>query len=103
MKFGGIRQALQPLDFERIHHLYWEQNECVVLERVLPYEVLAHHLAPEAEQLRADVHRNYIPRHKKGGSVSYYTLVEQAPTIIALYRSPAFIEFLSEVTGQRLQ
>jgi hypothetical protein len=36
--------------------------------------MLAPALLPEVEQLRAEVHRNYLPRHKKGGSVSYYTL-----------------------------
>src|SRR5262249_35247073 len=38
----------------------------------------------------------------KGGSVSYYTLSEQAPAIVGLYRAPAFIEFLAAVTGRRL-
>jgi len=53
--------------------------------------------------VRPSINRNYIPRHKKGGSVSFYTLLEQAPTIVALYRAPAFIEFLAGLTGQRLQ
>jgi 2OG-Fe(II) oxygenase superfamily len=61
--------------------------------------VLAQHLLPEAEKLRADVHRSYIPRHKKGGSVSYYALVEKAPVVLTLYRHPAFIDFLSRLVG----
>ena len=52
--------------------------------------------------MRPAIHRNYIPRHKKGGSVSAYTLVEQAPAIRALYQAPAFIDFLASVTGRRL-
>jgi len=95
----GIRQALQALDFDRVHRLYWEQHECVLLEHVLPYEVLEHYLLPEAEQLRADVHRNYIPRHKKGGSVSFYTVAEKAPAVLTLYRHPTFIDFLSRLVG----
>jgi len=43
----------------------------------------------EVERVRPAIHRQLHPRHKKGGSVSYYTLVEQAPTILALYRAPA--------------
>jgi hypothetical protein len=35
--------------------------------------------------------------------VSFYTLLEQAPTIVALYRAPAFIEFLAALTGRRLE
>ena len=95
----GIGQALRPLDFERIQHLDWEQNECVVLERVLPDEVLASYLLPETEQLRAEMHRNYLPGHKKGGSVSYYTLVEKAPALLTLYRHPTVIDFLSRLVG----
>jgi hypothetical protein len=57
----------------------------------------------EVERVRPAINRSYIPRHKKGGSVSFYTLHEQAPTILALYRAPAFIEFLAGLTGRPLQ
>jgi hypothetical protein len=94
-----VPRAIQALDFERTRSTYWEQNECVFLERFLPAEVVEHHLLPEVEQLRADIHRNYIPKHKKGGSVSYYTLVRKAPVFLELYRSPAFIDFISRLVG----
>jgi hypothetical protein len=97
-----VERALGGLDFEDVKKTYWEQNEFIYLERWLPASILDRVLA-EVERVRPAVHRNYIPRHKKGGSVSYYTLVEQAPTILALYRAPAFIRFLSQVTGQPLQ
>jgi hypothetical protein len=92
-----VSQAIQGLDFERIHRLYWDQNECVFLERFLPAEAVAQHLLPGVERLRADVHRSYIPRHKKGGSVSFYTLAEKAPVFLELYRSPAFVDFISRL------
>jgi len=38
-----------------------------------------------------------------GRPIMYNTLLEQAPTIVALYRSPAFIAFLGALTGQTLQ
>ena len=57
----------------------------------------------DVERVRPAIHRSYIPRHKKGGSVSYYTLVEHAPAITALYRAPAFVELLASVTGRPLQ
>jgi hypothetical protein len=60
-------------------------------------------LLADVERVRPAVHRNYIPRHKQGGSVSYHTLVERAPAILALYRTPAFLALLATVTGQRLQ
>jgi hypothetical protein len=83
-----VPRAIQALDFEHTHRTYWEQNECIFLERFLPPEVVEHQLLPDVEQLRGEVHRNYIPKHKKGGSVSYYTLAEKAPVFLDLYRSP---------------
>jgi hypothetical protein len=96
-----VPRAIEALDFERIHHTYWEQHECVFLEQFLPPAVIVHHLLPEVEQLGTEVHRNYIPKHKKGGSVSYYTLAEKAPVFLDLYRCPAFIDFVSQLVGLR--
>lgn len=97
-----IADALARLDIEALTRTYREQNEFICLERWVPAPIVARMVA-EVERVRPAVHRNYIPRHKKGGSVSYYTLVEQAPTILALYRAPAFIRFLSRLSGQPLQ
>ncbi|MGH8255678.1 MAG: HalD/BesD family halogenase [Steroidobacteraceae bacterium] len=49
------------------------------------------------------VNRNYLPGHKQGGSVSRHTLDERAPFIAGLYRSPALIEWLEGIAGERLQ
>jgi hypothetical protein len=97
-----VERALAGLDVAEVKRTYWAQNEFLCLERWLPASIVEPIVA-EVERVRPAVHRNYIPRHKKGGSVSYYTLLEQAPTIIALYRAPAFIRFLAEITGQPLQ
>src|SRR5262245_841887 len=88
-----VQQALGGLDLEAVRRSYWEQNEFVCLERWLPLPLIDRMLA-EVERVRPAINRNYIPRHKKGGSVSFYTLRAEAPTIVALYKAPAFIEFL---------
>jgi hypothetical protein len=49
------------------------------------------------------VNRNYLPGHKQGGSVSRYTLDEMAPFVAQLYSSPALINWLSELAGERVQ
>ena len=59
-------------------------------------------LVPEVERLRPAVHRNYIPGHKKGGSISSFTLTERAPVFRNLYRSAAFMEFLGRLVGARV-
>jgi hypothetical protein len=97
-----VAQALAGVDVEAVRRRYWEQNEFIHLDRWLPLP-LVERLVAEVDRVRPAVNRNYIPRHKKGGSVSFYTLVEQAPTIVALYRSPAFMDFLAGLTGRRLQ
>lgn len=80
---------------------YWEQDEFVVAERFLDDLALAPLIA-EADRMRSAINRNYVPKIKKGGSVSYFDLVRSAPSLVELYRSPAFIELLSHVTRERL-
>lgn len=98
----AVEQAVARLDLERLRRAYWEQNEFVFLERFLPPSVVKHHLVTEVEKLRPNVHRSYLPRLKKSGSVSFYTLVEKAPVFLELYRSPAFMEFVSRLVDARL-
>jgi len=103
---GPLREALArvfgALDVESARATYWRQNEFLVLERCLPPAVVSS-LVAEVERVRPALHRNYIPRHKKGGSVSFYTLAAQAPAIVALYRHPAFLDVVARVTGQPVQ
>ena len=97
-----VARALESVDVAAVRRAYWEQNEFVYLERWLPPDLVAR-LVAEVDRVRPAINRNFIPRHKKGGSVSFYTLVEQAPTIVALYRAPAFVAFLGALTGRALQ
>ena len=94
-----LGRVFGAIDVEAARAEYWRQNELLVLERALPPAVVAA-LAAEVDAVRPAIHRNYILRHKKGGSVSAYTLAAAAPAILALYRHPAFLEFLARVTGQ---
>ena len=97
-----VEHALARVDLAEVRRQYWAQGEFVYLERWLPAPLIER-LLVEVERVRPSINRNYIPRHKKGGSVSFYTLLEQAPTIVALYRAPAFVRFLAAVTGRALQ
>ncbi len=99
----ALHRALDGFDVERARREYWEQNECLFLERFVPPDVVERHFIPEVDTLRPNVHRNYIPGHKKGGSISSYTLAEKAPLFLALYKDPTFIDFLCRLTGARLQ
>lgn len=93
---GVIIRGVTGLELSRVRRTYWQQNECVFLERFLPPELVQHSLVPEVEKLRPNVHRNYIPGFKKGGAVSYQTLAEKAPVFLALYSSPVFDELAEQ-------
>lgn len=92
-----LGRAVKGLDSRVLQEKYWAQNEALIIQSFFPASVVEKYLLPELETVRPLIHRNYIPMHKKGGSVSYYTLLERAPALIALYRSPVFIAFLSRL------
>jgi alkylated DNA repair dioxygenase AlkB len=93
-----IARTLATLDVAALRATYLAQNEALILERLFPDSVIAP-MVDEVERVRGSLNRNYIPRHKKGGSVGYYTLRERAPAILTLYRSPAFLDFVRTITG----
>lgn len=53
-------------------------------------------LAAEVEQF-VGTERNYVPTHKKGGTIAYETLRTKAPRVAAFYQSPALRRFISDI------
>jgi hypothetical protein len=92
-----VDQAVAALDMERLAREYWEQNEFLFVKQFLPRAFVEEMLVPQAQGLKPDLNRNYIPGHKKGGSVSYYTVLDKAPRFLELYRSVSFRNFLSRL------
>ena len=97
----GIENAIQGLDFDAVSRTYHQQNEFLLIERFLAPEAVAP-LVAEAQQMRPEINRNYIPKHKKGGSVSRFVIAKNAPVTVALYQDRAFVDFLSRLAGARL-
>ena len=103
MRIGeSVDQALAAMDIGRLREEYWAQNEFLYIPGFLPRDVVESCLAPQAQKLKSDLNRNYIPGHKKGGSVSYYSVIEKAPAFLELYRSQAFRAFLNRLTNADL-
>ncbi len=98
----AVEQAIGKLDFDRVKKEYWEQNEFIVLPQFLPRRVVEEVLVPQVERLKPSLNRNYIPAHKKGGSVSYFLLREKGLEFLELYRAPAFVNFLNRLVGTPL-
>lgn len=99
-----LNQTLAGADRAQLGRTYWEQNECLILNRFIPNTVVKPCLT-EVELLRKNIFRNYVPGHKQGGSVSYYAIVNEPrepSTIVSLYRSSAFRRFLSDIVKEEL-
>ena len=76
---------------------YCAQEEFVHLDDFLPADMVQA-LSREVDLLRRYVTRKHVPFYKKSGSVSHYRIAEHAPGILGLYRDPAFLAFLRELT-----
>ena len=97
-----VRQALQQHPVDDLMKDYQNQGEFLALENFLPQDVIDSFIE-EVQQIRTYVNRNYIPGHKKGGSISYYYLRHLAPSLLAFYRDPGLLKWLSHLTGTPLQ
>ncbi len=98
----AIDHAVARLDFDRLHQEYWGQNEFLVIKQFLPRAFVEEVFVPQAQAVKSELNRNYIPGHKKGGSVSYYTVQEKAPRFLELYRADSFRGFLDRLVQAKL-
>jgi len=94
-RLGGF--AAQPL-----RHEFAAQGAFLYMRDFLTAEITAQLIAAVAS-VKASVHRNYLPGHKQGGSVSRHSIDVLAPFIADLYRSAALIDWLGQLAGERLQ
>lgn len=97
-----IDAALDRLDAARLAQEYWAQDEFLFIEGFLPPAAIGV-LLDDARRLEAELNRNYIPRHKKGGSVSHYAIADDGPALLAFYRSERFRRFLGRLVRADLQ
>jgi hypothetical protein len=93
---------LRGFDVQALRCEFAHQGAFVFVRDFLPVETTAQLIAA-VESVRASVHRNYLPGHKQGGSVSRYAIDLLAPCIAHLYRSGTFIDWLGQLAGEPLQ
>jgi phosphatidylglycerophosphate synthase len=96
-----MRARLVRWDVSNLRQRFEEQGAFVAVPDFAGSEV-TQCLLRAVDTSSPAIHRNYIPGHKRGGSVSRHSLDAVAPFIGDLYRSPALIEWLSELCGHRL-
>ncbi len=93
-----VSDIVSGVDIDDWTRQYWELGEFLALERLMPKSLIDEFMG-EVDGIRPKINRNFIPKHKKGGSVSYYLLQESAPAILALYRHPGWVHVLSQLAG----
>jgi hypothetical protein len=87
---------------QALHREFAEQGAFLSIEDFLSPEFTAR-LVSAVSAVKASINRNYLPGHKRGGSVSRHTIDRLAPFIAELYRSPQLIDWLGQLAGERLQ
>ncbi|MBI1870217.1 MAG: 2OG-Fe(II) oxygenase [Chlamydiae bacterium] len=98
----SVEEAIQSLDFEKVFKEYWDEDECVFIPDFLPLETISPWVS-DAENLSRELNRNYIPKHKKGGSVSHFAIAQRGPALFEFYHSEVFRLFLSRLVKKDLK
>lgn len=98
----ALTSRLDRFDAQALRRDFATHGSFLFLQDFLAPEVTAQLVAAVAA-VTASVNRNYLPGHKQGGSVSRHAIDHLAPSIGELYRSTALIDWLSQVSGERLQ
>jgi alkylated DNA repair dioxygenase AlkB len=99
---GVISEVARGLDRAALRKTYGDQGEFLVIEHFLPREVLDQ-WDEDLESLKPHIHRNYIPKHKKGGSVGYDSVRADGPSINAVYQSQSLRELLCDLVEAPIQ
>jgi hypothetical protein len=98
----AMSARLGTFPLQSLRREFVEHGKFLYLKDFLAPEITAQ-LIEAVNAVTGSVNRNYLPGHKQGGSVSRHTIDSLAPCIADLYRSPALIDWLSRLAGERLQ
>ncbi len=98
---AALPLQLARLDTAALQKSFDDQGRFLHLSDFLP-ETLTRAVIDGMQAARVEMNRNYLPGHKKGGSVSRHTIDRLAPAIAELYRSPALMGWLEQLTGEKL-
>ncbi|MEH1814246.1 MAG: 2OG-Fe(II) oxygenase [Nostoc sp.] len=96
-----IDKPIAAIDYQKLQAEFQAQNEFLVVENFVPNCIIEQFLAL-LPSLQPAINRNYIPNHKKGGSISRYSLDSLAPIFGEFYQLSAFFEILNQITAEKL-
>jgi hypothetical protein len=98
----ALGARLAEMDGSAQRREFLDQGSFLKVDEFLPH-ALTERLIEAVAAAEPAVHRNYLPRHKQGGSVGRHDIDRLAPVISELYRSGALIEWLGRIAGEPLQ
>ncbi len=81
---------------------YYKNDEFVIIPNFLPKDVIET-MEKECFGLIDNIHRSFIPKHKKGGSVSRNTIYEKTKIFREIYESNSLREILCKITNEKLE
>jgi phosphatidylglycerophosphate synthase len=97
-----VAMRLAAVDAVALARDFKQQGAFVTLADFAGPEV-TQRLIEAIDAAKSSVNRNYLPGHKQGGSVSRHSLDQLAPFVADLYRSPALIDWLGALCGERIE
>ena len=99
--FESLQQKLASLDQAQIRDSFHAANEFLQIENFLPTDITQGFI-DDLAKLDDAIHRNFIPKHKKGGSVSRFDLDKRAERFRRLYEYQPLNEFFSFLANKPL-
>ena len=83
------------MDLDRLSSEYWDQNEFLFVPQFLSRSVVEEHLVPQAQGVKSELNRNYIPATKRGERELLYWM--EKARVSRSVSIGAFLEFLSRL------
>jgi len=99
---SDLAAAIAAQPFDTIYKKFVSQDEFFAIKNFIPQTIVGS-ISEEFFKLRLQINRNYIPKHKKGGSISRFILEKHSPTIKEVYETPEFFDFLNKLVGGDLK
>ena len=97
-----IVKEINSIDLAMLKKKFLDQDEFIVIENLLTKFSLDA-ILEDLECLRPAIHRNFIPNHKKGGSVSRFEIDRLGTAIPLVYQDPSLFGLLNDLAGGDLQ
>ena len=101
LQLETVFSKLEP-NLNKIIEEFHENDEFVFVPNFLTPEMVKL-MERESLKLNDFIHRSFIPKHKKGGSVSRDTLFENTSIFREIYESKSLLQAVCKITKENLE